>query len=234
MQKGVADIGEWVDAKMKVFGDVKALKEENEKLKEKVKVFEEQNADYEAELTELYELRALYQLDEMYPDYEKTAARVFSVDVSGWFNEFYIDKGLNQNVYEGCNVLCDVGLLGIVVESYDNYAKVRSIIDDRSNVTAEIGSKGTICTVEGSLTTMEDGFLYARDIDKVADIDEGDRVITSSVSDRYLYGITIGYVTELSTDTNNLTKTAKITPVVDFTDIKDVLIITDRKREVDY
>lgn len=234
LQKGVNDIGLWVEDKVKGFGDVKELKEENQKLKTEVTTLQNELGKQEAELAELQNLRDLYDLDEMYPDYQKTAARVFSVNSSGWFNEFYINKGLNDGIYEGCNVISDDGLLGIIVESYDEYAKVRAIVDDRANVTGEIGTSGYICNVSGSLQTMDDGYLLATDIDKNAIINEGDRVITSSVSDRYLYGITIGYVTSIEQDSNNLTQSAHITPTVNFSDVKDVLVILDRKQEVDY
>ncbi|MCR5104097.1 MAG: rod shape-determining protein MreC [Eubacterium sp.] len=234
MQQGVNDAAIYVNDKLKVFGDVKELKEENEKLKSELTDTQNELDKQQAELAELQELRDMYDLDVLYPEYEKTVARIFSVNSAGWFNEFYIDKGLNDGIYEGCNVLSDDGLLGIVVESYDDYAKVRAIIDDRANVTAEIGNTGYLCTVEGSLQTTKEGYLYATDIDKSAIINVGDKVITSSVSDRYLYGLTIGYVTSVAQDSNNLTQTAKITPTVNFTDIKDVMIILDRKQEVNY
>ncbi|MBR6403226.1 MAG: rod shape-determining protein MreC [Eubacterium sp.] len=234
MQQGVNDAASFVYDKLEVFGDVKKLKKENEKLTNEVKDVRSELDKQQAELVELQELRDMYDLDQLYPDYKKTVARIFSVNTTRWFNEFYISKGLNNGVYEGCNVMSDDGLLGIVVESYDNYAKVRAIIDDRANVTGEIGNTGYICNVEGSLQTMEEGFLYATDIDKSAIINIGDKVVTSSVSDRYLYGITIGYVSSLSQDSNNLTQTAKITPTVNFSDIKDVMVILDRKQEVNY
>ncbi|MCR5544186.1 MAG: rod shape-determining protein MreC [Eubacterium sp.] len=234
MQKGINNVGKTVQDKLQVFGDVKELKEENKKLKEEAVAAQNDLNRKEAELAELQELRDLYELDELYPDYKKTAARVFSVNSSGWFNEFYIDKGLNNQVYEGCNVISDDGLLGIVVESYDDYAKVRAIIDDRANVTGEIGNSGYMCNVEGSLTTMQEGYINATNIDKNSIISVGDKVITSSVSDRYLYGITIGYVTSVEQDSNNLTQTAKISPTVNFSEIKDVLVILDRKQEVNY
>ncbi len=234
LQEGANDVGSWFDDKVQVFGDVKELKKENEELKKELTQYQNDLGKQEAELAELQTLRDLYDLDEMYPDYKKTAARIFSVNSSGWFNEFYINKGLNDDVYEGCNVICDEGLLGIVVESYDDYAKVRAIIDDRANVTAEIGSAGYLCNVEGSLQNMDNGYLLATDIDKNAIVTEGDKVITSSVSDRYLYGITIGYVTSVEQDPNNLTQTARITLTVNFSDIKDVLVILDRKQEVNY
>ena len=185
MQQGIHDVGEYVQKKIDVFGDIRELKAENEQLKEDIVAYQNDVGKQEAELAELQELRDLYELDELYPEYEKTAARVFSVNSSGWFNEFYIDKGLNDKIYEGCNVLADDGLLGIVTESYDNYAKVRAIIDDRANVTGEIGNAGNMCTVEGSLQTMNEGFLLATDIDKNAIVSVGDKVITSNVSDRY-------------------------------------------------
>ncbi len=234
MQEGVNDIGEWFGEKMEIFGDVKELKKKNAELQDELNDYKQEVDRYQAELQELEELRSLYELDSMYPEYNMTAARVFSTNSSSWFNEFYIDKGLNDGVYEECNVLCDNGLLGIVTESYDDYAKVRAIIDDRSNITAEITSTRSLCNVEGSLKTMADGYLLVTDIDKDADIAEGDKVTTSNVSDRYFYGLTIGYISEITMDSNNLTKTAKLIPAVDFTDVKDVLIITDRKQEVNY
>lgn len=234
LQEGVDKAGDGIVNGLSYFGDVKQLRKEKEELMKTLKEYENEAAKYQAELSELEELRSLYELDKKFPDYNMTAARVFSTDSSSWFNELYIDKGLNDGIYEGCNVLCDNGLLGIVVESYDDYARVRAIIDDRSNVTAEVGRDNALCNVEGSLKNMEEGFLYVTDINKDASVELGDRVITSNVSDRYFFGITIGYVTEIIYDPNNLTKTAKISTAVDFKDVKDVLIITDRKRVVDY
>ena len=107
LQQGTNDVGSWFDDKVQVFGDVKELKKENESLKKEMIQYQNELDKQEAELAELQTLRELYDLDEMYPDYKKTAARIFSVNSSGWFNEFYINKGMNDQVYEGCNVICD-------------------------------------------------------------------------------------------------------------------------------
>jgi rod shape-determining protein MreC len=234
MQRGVNTIGEWIENRMQVFDDVEKLKAENEELKKEVSRYQNEIERNESELSELSELRSLYDLNELYPDYNMTVARVFSSNSSQWFSEFYINKGLNDGVYEDCNVLSDKGLIGIVVESYDNYAKVRAIIDDNSNIIAEIGGNNVLSTVNGSLSNIDSGYLTITNIDKDADIEEGDRVVTSNVSDRYFFGITIGYVKDISMDTNNLTKSAHLIPASDFSDIDDVVVILDRKREVNY
>lgn len=234
VQEGADGVGEWISSRAKLMNDIEELEDENAKLKEQINAYQSEIERNEAELSELYELRELSGLGDLYPEYDMTVARVFSSNSSQWFNEFYINKGLNDGIYEECNVISSSGLVGIVTESYGNYAKVRAIIDDSSVVIGEIGSNGTICTISGSLTTSEDGLLYATDIDKNANIEIGDRVITSNVSDRFFYGLTIGYVKEITDDPNNITKSCAIVPAADFTDINDVEVILDRKQEVEY
>ena len=57
----------------------------------------------------------------------------------------------------------------------------------------------------------------------------GDKVVTSNISDKYLPGISVGYITEIEMDANNLTKSGYITPVVDFKNISTVLVVTELK-----
>ena len=54
----------------------------------------------------------------------------------------------------------------------------------------------------------------------------GDKVVTSEISNRFLL---IGYVSEIGMDSNNLTKSGSITPVVDFRHLHEVLVITQLK-----
>ena len=60
----------------------------------------------------------------------------------------------------------------------------------------------------------------------------GDQIVTSYISDKYLQGILIGYIKDVSVDSNNLTKSGTITPVVDFEHIQEVLVILDKKEDV--
>ena len=54
-------------------------------------------------------------------------------------------------------------------------------------------------------------------------------MVTSYISDRYLPGLVIGYVKSVQKDSNNLTKSGTITPVVDFRHIREVLVVLDKK-----
>ena len=57
----------------------------------------------------------------------------------------------------------------------------------------------------------------------------GDKVVTSNISDKFMPGIPVGYISYIETDSNNLTKSGYITPSVDFRHINDVLIILKTK-----
>ena len=62
---------------------------------------------------------------------------------------------------------------------------------------------------------------------------QGDPVVTSYVSDKYLQGILIGYIYNVEDNANNLTKSGSITPVVDFQHLQEVLVITTLKNTGD-
>ncbi len=232
MQKGVNTVGEWAESKVDALKNYDKLIKENDELRDELSKCQTELAKYQLDSYELERLQKLYKLDEQYFDYSKTAARVISKDTNNWFDVFYIDKGSEDGISTGCNVLYGNGLCGIVIETGKDYSKVRAIIDDTSNVNAMILPSEAICNVSGSISNYNKGYLIVENIDKDASVSKGDQIVTSYVSNKYLPGITIGYVTEVKYDSNNLTKTAYITPAADFSGIQEVLVILDTKKTV--
>ena len=163
--------------------------------------------------------------------YDKIAANVIGKDAGNWFSVFLIDRGSNDGITVGMNVLADGGLAGIVIQVGPNYAKVRSIIDDNSNVSARNLSTSDLCVVSGSLKTMNESSLI--DFDDLRDKEDqakvGDQIVTSNISDMFLEGIPIGYITDIKTDSNNLTKSGHIATIVDFEHLDDVFVILQTK-----
>ena len=191
---------------------------------------------YMSDLSDQYELerlRELYKLDENYSDYKKIGAHVISNSGSNWFSDFTIDKGSKDGIKKNCNVLAGSGLVGIVTEVGPHYARVRSIIDDESNISAMLLSTSDTCVVRGDLKQMENGRIR---FEKLANndnkIEVGEQVVTSHVSDRFLQGLFIGYVSDVKVDSNNLTRSGYITPAVDFSKLHEVLVITTTKSEL--
>ena len=54
-------------------------------------------------------------------------------------------------------------------------------------------------------------------------------MVTSNISSKYVEGLLIGYVKEVTTDPNSLTKSGYLIPVVDFEHLQEVLVILDKK-----
>ena len=63
-------------------------------------------------------------------------------------------------------------------------------------------------------------------------IEVGEQVVTSHVSDLFLQGLFVGYVSEVKVDSNNLTRSGYITPAVDFNKLQEVLVITTTKDDL--
>jgi len=88
------------------------------------------------------------------------------------------------------------------------------------------------CIVAGDLRLIDEGklqFIHLKDKDDK--IQEGEKIVTSDVSEKFLPGILIGYVSEIKEDPNNLTKTGTLTPAVDFEHLSEVLVIKELKQQ---
>lgn len=233
VQKGMNHVGLWLADKSDTIKEYAKLQDENKELKQKLADIQSQNSILIQQQSELEKLRELYQLDDIYSDYPKVAARVISMQPDNWFSEFTIDKGSEDGIEVDMNVLADAGLVGRVTYVGKNYSKVTTIINDSSNVSAKSASTSDNCIVSGDLELMNEGYIRVSGISKDAGIKDGDMLLTSYISDKYLPGILIGYITNITDDGNKLTKSGYLMPVVDFSQMEEVLVITQLKETVE-
>ena len=231
LQSGINDVGGWLSGKMDYFEDNLDLVTKNEELQAQVDALTVENTQLLQDRDELNSLRDLYELDHKYESYEKVGARVIAKeDGSNWYNQFTINKGTMDGLAVDMNVIAGAGLVGIIVDVGPNWATVRSIIDDYSNVSAEISETSETCIIAGDLKLIDDGKLQLVKLeDPESKAKTGDTIVTSQISDKFLPGILIGYISEIGTDANNLTRSGYVSPVVNFDDIKEVLVIKNLK-----
>lgn len=231
-QNGINVVGDWLTDHKYSLQEREELVKENEELKQKVNELTEKNTLLVQEQEEAKRLRALYELDLEYSEYEKVAAQVIGKDTGNWYSTFVINRGTDDGIEVDMNVTADGGLVGIVTATGSHWAQVRSIIDDSSNVSATITSISQNCMVTGDLQMMDEGKIrFIQLTDKENLVQEGDKIVTSSVSSKFLKGILIGYVSEIEDDANNLTKNGTIIPAVNFDDIQEVLVIKQLKQQ---
>ena len=188
--------------------DKEEILAENKKLQSQVDSLTEQNNKLIQDQTELVRLEQLYDLDQQYTEYPKVAARIISKDPGNWYDTFMINKGTSDGIRIDNNVIAGKGLVGIVTEVGAHWATVRSIIDDSSNVSAMTVSTQDNCVVEGDLELIDEGKLsFSQLYDQDNKVTVGERIVTSNISEKYVEGLFIGYISEISQDSNNLTKT---------------------------
>ena len=229
-EKSINGIGSWIGEINQTFQDKQDLIDKNQELQDAVDTLTEQNNILNQ--SELSRLQELYNLDEEYSSYPKVAARIISKDPGNWYDTFMINRGSNDGIRVDNNVIAGKGLVGIVTEVGSNWATVRAIIDDSSNVSAMTVGTDDTCVVEGELELIDEGKLrFSQLYDKDNKVTVGERVVTSNISDKYVEGLFIGYVSEIELDTNNLTKTGTIVTPVDFQHLKDVFVITVNKQD---
>ena len=226
-QNGINQIGTWMNGKLDGFQKVEKLAGENKELQEQVLELREENSRLAQNQEELKRLQELYQLDQSYSEYDKVAAQVISKDPGNWYDTFVINKGSDDGIKKDMNVIAGGGLVGLVVEVESHCATVRSIIDDSSSVSAMTASTADTCIVTGDLRLMDEGKLSFSQMSAENAVAVGEQIVTSNISDKYLKGILIGYVSEVTEDSNHLTNTGYITPAVDFKHIQEVLVIKE-------
>lgn len=231
MQNGINEVGTWFVNRAEDLKTMRDVMQENKELQTQVDKLTQDLSTIKLEQYELNNLRELMELDQKYPSYDKVAARVIGNDGGNWFNTFLIDKGENDGIEKDMNVIAGSGLVGIVIDTGSNYAKVRSIIDDASNVSGMALSSADRCIVNGNLASMnKEQVIQFSDLKCEDDsVKAGEQLVTSHISDKYLEGILIGYVSTINRDPNNLTYSGTVTPAVDFQHLQEVLVILDKK-----
>ena len=229
LQTGVNAVGRGIYNGILDYSQLKDALEENAQLKDEVARLTEENNRLQANQFELSRLRDLYELDQEYMNYEKIGARIIAKDSGDWFQVFRVNKGSADGVEVDNNVIAGGGLVGIVTDVGANYATVRSIIDDSSRVSAMALQSGDNCIVAGDLTLFEEGRLRITNISREGDIKDGDPIVTSNISSKFMPGILVGYAADITVDPERLTKSGYLLPVADFDNLQEVLIITGTK-----
>ena len=232
MQKGINRVGMWISDVSDNFATLQEVREENKQLKEKVAELTIENNQLQQNSAELERLQELFKMHQDTADYPKVGANVIASENSNWFSRFTIDKGSNDGIEVDMNVLSGAGLVGIVTEVGPNYSIVSSIIDDK-NVSAMMLETFDKCIVSGDLKLIGEGVVKFEQLaNNENEVKVGTQVVTSNISDKYLQGLLIGYVSEVTVDANNLTRSGYIIPATDFHELNEVLVITTTKKDL--
>ena len=225
VQNGLTYLKNKISGNSTFFTDINKLKEENEELQAKNSELEQSLRELENIKTENEMLKGYMNLTEKYGEYQTIPAYVINKDISNYSKTIIINVGKNDGIQENMTVIADEGLVGYIVSVTDTTAKVQTIIDTASSVSATMSSTDESIVCKGTLDSTKE--LKAMYIPTDYNIIQGDSIETSGLGGMYPKGIHIGTVKQVEATKNVTDRYAVIETAVDFDKLSTVLVITN-------
>jgi len=226
MVKIVRDIREYINGIFhlnQILAENKRLKEELSKLNSDKITIEE----IKSENTKLKELLGLKDQIKLSASYE--IARVVQRSQEAWLNYFIIDKGEKNGVKKNMVVINNQGLIGYIIDTGTNWAKVITVLDPDFSASAMVVRTREIGVVRGSVNLLSKRLCELRYISKDSKVKLNDIVITSGMGEIFPKGIAIGKVVQIKNDKFELTKNIVIEPLVDIENVEYVMVLKQLK-----
>ena len=208
---------------LSVIGDYFGLRKENERLAA-------ENAELRARLESSYmsyNLREFVHEDTVYKQkYSYTEARVVKNSWNQRNNYIMINKGRLQGVRLDQAVISPQGIVGVVVNTTDNFATVMPVLHSNSRNSVRINRINT----NGSLLWRGGDFRFATlvDIPTTYELKSNDTIVTSGMANDFPEGVMVGFVEEVMTERGSGFYTIKVRLATEFNKLDHVYIIDNR------
>ena len=202
------------------------LQSENKELKRENVELRNANVAMAAIYAENKQLRELLNYKEQHRTQTTRAAKVIARNFGDLRDSMYINIGKDAGLKREMAVLNGSGLVGIIDEVYEDYAKVLLITSARCKVGARIVrvDSRAIGIVNGRNGIRDE--LVMEHIYREASVNEGDVVVTSGYSGSHPENILIGTVKDVRLSNVGLLQEADVVPAADVADVEYVLVIT--------
>ena len=232
-QTVASGVGGWLQGLFSYFGSVKALRAENEALKQENVALDKQVRDTEGLTQENQELRAMLNLMKTESKLDLVAAQVIAKEPSNWYSSFTINKGSNDGILKNQPVLtANKELIGQVYKVGSNWAEIITILDPDSGVGSMIERSKDLGVVEGDTALLQQGLCRIGYLARDTDIKIGDYIETSGMGGVYPKGLLIGTVLEIGEDHTNMSKYATVQPAVSIGKLSQVCVLTGFTEEI--
>lgn len=203
--------------------DVIALRQQNLALQNDMARLQAQVVQLQQQVSQTQALAALVNFSRSNPESSYTAASVIGRDPSPFLHYIIVDKGSNDGLRRGMPVVTDQGLVGRVDAVISSAARIQLITDPASVVNIRLEKTGREAQLVGNIS----GDLMLDLISQDVVIETGEVVLTSGLGGGYPTDLIVGQILSIRKQDSDLFQQATVQPIVDFAELKIVLIITD-------
>ena len=225
MQQAVAKVVHPIGAFFTGLAHIASLESENRRLRDEVRRLQQDNARNYVALNENEQLKNLLGLSKQL-GLIGPAGSVIGQSLSNFEWSVTIDVGSTKGVKVDQPVVSGDGLVGHVTEVAPLWSKVTLIIDPSSSVAGRLVRSGDTGLVVGN----RNHDLIMQMVSPGASVSPAEPVVTAGYQGGlYPAGILIGIVSHVAPAEGALAKIVSIRPVVDFSSLQFVMVVTGTK-----
>ncbi|NOX66652.1 MAG: rod shape-determining protein MreC [Chlorobi bacterium] len=137
---------------------------------------------------------------------------------------YIINAGISDSVYKSMPVITNDGLVGIVTDTEENFSLVRTLHNTSFRISGTIQRSN----IDG-IIFWDGQNLVMHNIPTTADIDKGDRVVTSVLSSILPPSIPVGLVVKKESNISGILSNVIIRPFVDVLTVKNIFVLQEVK-----
>jgi rod shape-determining protein MreC len=218
-----------IDIAMRVggyFSTQASLIEENERLRERAFANAQDAQRYQAAQAEADELRRLIGASEKAP-VQVMPAEVLYLGRDPYAHKIVIDRGSVHNVRPGSPVADDTGVIGQITRVHSLVSEVNLLTNPDQAVPVQVVRNGLRAVAFGA--RGQAGMLELRYMGANAEIQNGDRLVTSGIDGTYPAGLAVATVVKVETDAEQSFARVLCRPTAGVDRGRFVLILSDEQ-----
>ena len=227
IESSITAVGHMGDSIRDIWRSLTVLQKENEELKKDNMELRNANLAMAAIYAENQQLKKLLNYNEQNKSQSTVPAKVIARNFGDLRDSIYINAGTNKGLQREMAVIDSNGLVGVIDEVYDDYARVLLITSANCRVGSRVLRSDSRAVGVTFGRSSADGSLLMDHIFREASIVKDDVVVTSGLSGNHPENILIGKVASVQFDSVGLLQQAVIIPAADIAEVEFVLVITD-------
>lgn len=219
VQRGGAGVVGGITSLWRGYVDLRGLRTQNEALTSELAATRIHLQQERALAQQTRALQALLELRER-AGVQTTAAEIIAAAATPDFRTVTIDKGRSVGLRPDMAVLAPAGVVGRVIVPSARAANVQLLIDRN----AAAGALVERSRAQGVVTGTGEGRLHLDYLSGSADVQAGDKVVTSGIDGIYPKGFTIGWIDHVER-AGGAYGAITVRPAVDFSSLEHVLVV---------
>jgi len=149
-------------------------------------------------------------------------AEVIGREWGPWSRTVLLNKGRNDGIQTGMAVMTHTGLIGRISEVGPSLSRVLLLTDPHFRVSARVSLSGVMGLGAGTSA----GEMMLTYVPLEAQLKPGEKIFTAGGRSFCPEGIPIGVIQSVAVDSSRLFQFGRIRPVVNFSALQEVLIVT--------